>query len=607
MGGTVYVKKVVASVFLCTMLFAGFVSTARAADDDDDFADHEVTWASNVPSISYWGLRGLSQTVSAEPLGAGRFNLALSTSYFKQKQEIFSPGVGANVFTGRGAFSWGLNDEIDLFGVTSYYLTSNDGVNDGIVASLGALTGGFQYSFKIPRDVPFRLALQLGGSVGVRTGMGGDNSTRSDNEVTTNEDYWREDFDNNWSDHSKDNKWSYAGYDFYDARTRDQLDIIIKLAQTFILGEYVNIHLNEGILTTINSYGHLFLFAAGLQVDPTDFLTLGLELNWRTPFKNFAFSDPLWLTPTVAYRSPYHIDGLAGVGITGGIDICISQKKDWVRNEVATSGKPLESWRVFGDVLLSFDRYASRRAEIERERMRNEAERARLRRMAQLSDAQRDSIAARAREDSLRLVAEMHERAAADSIRAQHVVDSLAAEMAERARQDSLAHAAAHAQLLAEAESQRIADSLALAEAQRRLEEERAKRSEAEQNLLSTGMLVLDAVYFETGRADIHRNSMPYLTTIARMLVKYPKLRIEIGGHTDNTGSHETNVRLSQQRAEAVFMFMHNAEPALAQMLTAKGYGPTSPKADNATAAGREANRRVELRVLNPDVLEEYK
>jgi outer membrane protein OmpA-like peptidoglycan-associated protein len=51
---------------------------------------------------------------------------------------------------------------------------------------------------------------------------------------------------------------------------------------------------------------------------------------------------------------------------------------------------------------------------------------------------------------------------------------------------------------------------------------------------------------------------------------------------------------------------MVNTEPSLAQMLTARGYGSTVPKADNKTAGGRELNRRVELKVLNPDVLKDY-
>jgi len=132
-------------------------------------------------------------------------------------------------------------------------------------------------------------------------------------------------------------------------------------------------------------------------------------------------------------------------------------------------------------------------------------------------------------------------------------------------------------------------------------------RSETEKLLLDRGMIVLDAVYFETGSANIHRNSKPYLKTIAKMLVKYPKLKLEVGGHTDNTGGLQVNMTLSQKRADAVAAFMREQESALSGMLSSKGYGPTEPTADNNTDAGRETNRRVELKVLNPEVLSEYK
>src|SRR5690606_2844632 len=97
------------------------------------------------------------------------------------------------------------------------------------------------------------------------------------------------------------------------------------------------------------------------------------------------------------------------------------------------------------------------------------------------------------------------------------------------------------------------ADSLAMAG---RLAEERAKRSDMEKQLLTTGLLVLDAVYFETGKTDISINSEPYLTIISKMLTKYPKLRIEIGGHTDNVGGQAYNQRLSEGRAAAVVAYI---------------------------------------------------
>jgi outer membrane protein OmpA-like peptidoglycan-associated protein len=63
---------------------------------------------------------------------------------------------------------------------------------------------------------------------------------------------------------------------------------------------------------------------------------------------------------------------------------------------------------------------------------------------------------------------------------------------------------------------------------------------------------------------------------------------------------------LSQSRAEAVKYFLIQASPELSNRITARGYGPSRPKANNSYAEGRKVNRRVELRVLNKEVLSEY-
>jgi OOP family OmpA-OmpF porin len=106
--------------------------------------------------------------------------------------------------------------------------------------------------------------------------------------------------------------------------------------------------------------------------------------------------------------------------------------------------------------------------------------------------------------------------------------------------------------------------------------------------------------------AIITINSKSYLNIIGKMLCKYPKLQIEVGGHTDNIGSQAFNYTLSQSRAEAVRNYLTGVEPALNSKLDAHGYGMSMPKADNGTKEGRLANRRVELRVKNMNALQEY-
>ena len=107
--------------------------------------------------------------------------------------------------------------------------------------------------------------------------------------------------------------------------------------------------------------------------------------------------------------------------------------------------------------------------------------------------------------------------------------------------------------------------------------------------------LILEGVTFASGRADLTQDARAILLTVAQSLIGNPTVRVEIAGHTDATGSRNTNMRLSQSRADAVrnFLIRNGVD---ADRLVARGYGPDEPVADNATAAGRAQNRRVELR-----------
>jgi succinyl-CoA synthetase beta subunit len=101
------------------------------------------------------------------------------------------------------------------------------------------------------------------------------------------------------------------------------------------------------------------------------------------------------------------------------------------------------------------------------------------------------------------------------------------------------------------------------------------------------------AVEFDTSSATIRNVSFKNLNEFAKSLVE-SKTKGEIGGHTDNQGKPEANLKLSQDRAQSVQKYLESKGVAAGQ-LTAKGYGDTKAKADNATAAGRQENRRVEF------------
>ena len=109
--------------------------------------------------------------------------------------------------------------------------------------------------------------------------------------------------------------------------------------------------------------------------------------------------------------------------------------------------------------------------------------------------------------------------------------------------------------------------------------------------------LVLRGVNFQIGRSALTVGSYSVLDQVAASLVANPEIRIEIAGYTDNTGSAAVNTRLSNARAFAVRAYLARKGVAPSRMV-ARGYGPASPVATNATAAGRAQNRRVELHKL---------
>jgi len=113
----------------------------------------------------------------------------------------------------------------------------------------------------------------------------------------------------------------------------------------------------------------------------------------------------------------------------------------------------------------------------------------------------------------------------------------------------------------------------------------------------------LTGVTFKAGSAELVPTSLKTLDAAIAGLKRNPKARVEIGGHTSSEGSDELNDRLSVERAYSVREYM--IKKGIAEnRVTAAGYGSSQPKADNSTEAGRKANRRIEIRVLNSDEVE---
>lgn len=105
------------------------------------------------------------------------------------------------------------------------------------------------------------------------------------------------------------------------------------------------------------------------------------------------------------------------------------------------------------------------------------------------------------------------------------------------------------------------------------------------------------AVQFEHSSARLRPESNRILNQVADIMVKYPDYRLEINGHTDNTGSDEFNKKLSQDRAKACFDYLLSKGISIRRM-SYVGYGETRPIADNNSLTGRQLNRRVEFNLF---------
>lgn len=107
-------------------------------------------------------------------------------------------------------------------------------------------------------------------------------------------------------------------------------------------------------------------------------------------------------------------------------------------------------------------------------------------------------------------------------------------------------------------------------------------------------------ITFDTGKANIKSNFNAVLDDIANVMVKYPETKIEVQGHTDNVGKNADNLRLSELRAQSVRSAL-SSRGVSSSRITAIGFGESMPVASNDTPSGREANRRVEIKIIpNP-------
>lgn len=117
------------------------------------------------------------------------------------------------------------------------------------------------------------------------------------------------------------------------------------------------------------------------------------------------------------------------------------------------------------------------------------------------------------------------------------------------------------------------------------------------QPLREGAKIVLNNIYFDSGKASLRSSSKVELDQLLHLLEGQESLQIEIGGHTDDVGSDTYNQELSERRAKAVVDYLIESGIESAQ-LQAKGYGEAEPRVKNDSDTHRQQNRRVEFRVL---------
>jgi len=120
------------------------------------------------------------------------------------------------------------------------------------------------------------------------------------------------------------------------------------------------------------------------------------------------------------------------------------------------------------------------------------------------------------------------------------------------------------------------------------------EREQTRQFLQNLSRIDTTVVAFQQGSNSFTPGSDIALKQVAELLRSNPGKRLRIEGHTDNTGPAAVNLRLSQERAQAVVRYLE-ARNVSTNQLIAKGYGASQPIADNATESGRARNRRIEI------------
>lgn len=239
--------------------------------------------------------------------------------------------------------------------------------------------------------------------------------------------------------------------------------------------------------------------------------------------------------------------------------------------------------------------------------------------------AQADAEAQKRAQAEAQTLTAQQAKAEADRARAQAEMASAQAAK-DRAEADTARQAAMAQQQAAQAEAEKSRLAAAQADQQRQLAEQQrlaaekqvqqseAEKAEMRQRLLTQLNLILATrdsarglivnmsdVLFDTAKATLRAGAREKLSKVAGIVLAYPTLKLAVEGHTDSVGGDSYNQVLSEKRAYAVRDYLV-AQGINGNSMTAIGLGKGDPVASNATAAGRQMNRRVEM-VVSGEVI----
>jgi outer membrane protein OmpA-like peptidoglycan-associated protein len=260
---------------------------------------------------------------------------------------------------------------------------------------------------------------------------------------------------------------------------------------------------------------------------------------------------------------------------------------------------------------------AERQAAADREASAKAAADAEVQRRTLAEAAQRTEAAERARAEAERTAAlAQAQQARTDAQQARNESEQ-ARDEAHRVKQEaeilrSSAEAATVAADRANAEAARA--NAAADEANQLRQKAESERTELRAQLLRQFNLILETrdsarglivnmsdVLFDTGKSTLRAGAREKLAKVSGIIQSHPGLKLEIEGHTDSVGGDEYNQQLSERRAGAVRDYLVQ-QGIMADSVTAKGFGKSRPVVSNATAEGRQRNRRVEM-VVSGDII----